>query len=142
MSFPHVYKIQASASSDGLVKLVGENLPELNSAPPAQFGGPGNEWSPEDLIVAAVADCFILSFRAIAAASKFTYMSVSCDVNGTLDRVEREMLFTEFSIHATLVIPADADPSRAERLLEKAEQSCLVTNSLKSKVHLISKVTQ
>ncbi len=142
MSFPHQYTINASATPEGLVSLSGEKLPELRSAPPAQFGGPGDQWSPEDLIVAAVADCFVLSFRAIAAASKFAFTSLDIQVDGTLDRVEREMMFTEFSIAANLSIPADADTDRAEKLLEKAEKACLITNSLKSTVHLKSTVNR
>jgi organic hydroperoxide reductase OsmC/OhrA len=39
-----------------------------------------------------------------------------------------------------LRIPAGGDPARAERLLQKAEQSCLVTRSLKSTVHLHAQV--
>jgi peroxiredoxin-like protein len=140
MQFPHQYVVQGRAQADGLVTLSGEKLQPLQSAPPAQFGGPGTEWSPEDLLVAAVADCFILSFRAIAAASKFAFNELTITVDGTLDRVEREMLFTEFKIHARLSVAADVDATRAQRLLEKAEQTCLVTNSLKSKVHLHAEV--
>lgn len=141
MNFPHHYVIHGNAQPEGLVQLSGQGLPGLSSAPPAQFGGPGDQWSPEDLLVAAVTDCFILSFRAIAAASKFAFQDLKVEVQGTLDRVEREMLFTEFHIKAELVIPADGDTGRAQRLLEKAEQACLVTNSLKSKVHLEAHVT-
>ena len=140
MNFPHQYVVQGRAQAEGLVTLSGEKLQSLNSAAPAQFGGPGTEWSPEDLLVAAVADCFILSFRAIAAASKFAFHELKVTVDGTLDRVEREMLFTEFEINARLVVDADVDAARAQRLLEKAEQTCLVTNSLKSKVHLHAEV--
>ncbi len=142
MNFPHQYVVQGRAQADGLVTLSGEKLQPLPSAAPAQFGGPGTEWSPEDLLVAAVADCFILSFRAIAAASKFTFNELTVTVDGTLDRVEREMLFTEFKIHARLSVAADVDAGRAQRLLEKAEQTCLVTNSLKSKVHLHAEILQ
>jgi peroxiredoxin-like protein len=142
MNFPHHYQIRAHVKSEGHVQLSGEKLATLTSAPPAQFGGPGTEWSPEDLIVAAVADCFALSFRAIAGASKFAFEDLTVDVVGTLDRVEREMLFTSFEINAHLKVPAGTDESRATRLLEKAEQACLITNSLKSTVHLHAQVTQ
>jgi organic hydroperoxide reductase OsmC/OhrA len=46
------------------------------------------------------------------------------------------MLFTEFKIAARLTLPEGSDLERGKRLLEKAEQTCLVTNSLKSQVHL------
>jgi peroxiredoxin-like protein len=140
MNFPHTYKIDATATPQGSVKLTGEGLPAIESESPAQFGGPGDKWSPEDMLTAAVADCFVLSFRAIAAASKFAFVELKVHVEGTLDRVEREMLFTQFSIQANLTIPTDADAARAQRLLEKAETTCLITNSLKSTVHLTTHI--
>ena len=66
---PHHYIVSSSASSEGSVLVEAVGLPSLETAPPAEFGGPGDKWSPESLLVAAVADCFILTFRAIARAS-------------------------------------------------------------------------
>ena len=138
--FPHEYNASATADPTGLVSLNADGIPELKSAPPMVFGGPGDQWSPEDLLVAAVADCFILSFRAIAAASKFEWTEVRCEVTGTLDKVERSIEFTAFDVRAHLTIPAGSDEGRAQRLLEKAEKSCLVTNSLKAEPHLETKI--
>ena len=66
---PHHYVVSANAKTVGNVALSANGVSDLESAPPAEFGGPGDQWSPESLLVAAVADCFILSFRAIARAS-------------------------------------------------------------------------
>ncbi len=90
----------------------------------------------EDLLMAAVADCFVLSFRAIAAASKFNWISLKCEANGKLDRVDRKVFFTEIKIHASLQIPPDSPLDRAKNLLEKAEHTCFITNSLSSDKHL------
>ena len=62
-AFPHHYVISATAEPDGEVALHGENLPRLASLPPEEFDGPGGRWSPETLAVAAVADCFVLTFE-------------------------------------------------------------------------------
>jgi organic hydroperoxide reductase OsmC/OhrA len=112
----------------------------IESAPPKEFDGPGNQWSPEGLLTAAVADCFVLGFRAIAAASKFAWTNLDARTQGTLDRVEGKMRFTRFDTHAKLLIPAGADAERAKRLLEKAEATCLVANSLSSDRHLTVEV--
>jgi len=133
---PHLYRVAASARPESDVTLSADNVDDLPSAPPAEFGGPGDKWSPESLLVAAVADCFILSFRAIARASKLPWVSLECDAEGKLDRVERAMKFTEFTVNATLVVPPDTDEQKAHRILEKAEESCLVTNSMTATRHL------
>ena len=134
--FPHLYSVSARADAEGDVDLESPRLPALVSAPPAEFGGPGDRWSPETLLVAAVADCFILTFRAIARGSKLAWTSLSCEVEGTLDRVERVTQFTGFRVRASLRVPSGTDEARAKRLLERAEQGCLVTNSLKAKSQL------
>ena len=134
--FPHHYKVAATAADTGNVELSSDGVASITSAPPAEFGGPGDQWSPESLLVAAVADCFVLSFRAIARASKLDWSSLSCNVVGTLDRVERKPQFTAFEVTAELTAPAGTDEAKAQLLLQKAEDACLITNSLIADSHL------
>jgi organic hydroperoxide reductase OsmC/OhrA len=134
--FPHHYRVTASAADTGNVALDSEGVNTILSAPPVEFGGPGDQWSPESLLVAAVADCFVLSFRAIARASKLDWTSLECNVVGTLDRVERKTQFTAFEVTAQLEVPAGTDEAKAQRVLQKAEDACLVTNSLIADSHL------
>src|SRR5580765_3546120 len=124
-AFPHQYSVEASGSGTGNVELKADGLPTLRSASPIPFDGPGDRWSPETLLVAAVGDCLILTFRAVARASGLAWTSLTCDVTGTLDRVERTTRFVAFEIRAQLCVPAGTDPDRARHLLEKAERSCL-----------------
>ena len=139
--YPHHYKVAADAKPDGEVSVTSDKLAPIPSQPPAQFGGPGDKWSPETLLTAAVADCFILTFRAIARASKVSWNSLKCEVEGKLERKDGKTLFTEFVVRATLSVPQDVREERAQRLLEKAEETCLVTNSLTSAKRLEAVVT-
>lgn len=140
-SYPHRYDVRAEAEAAGSVLLHGEGLPALTTAPPRQFGGPGDQWSPETLLVAAAADCFILTFRAIATASKLAWRRLDCDAEGVLDRQDGVVRFTELHLRARLALPVGADTDRAERLLRKAEASCLVTNSLALRPTLTTDIT-
>ena len=133
---PHHYSAVATATTQGDVALDSHKLSPIRSAPPAEFGGPGDQWSPETLLVAAVADCFVLTFRAIAGVSRFPWISLTCDIAGTVDRVDRVTQFTAFDVRARLRIPAGEREDQALRLLTKAEETCLVTNSLKVKPRL------
>jgi peroxiredoxin-like protein len=138
--FPHHYTVSTRvAGSTGDIVLSSAGLPGLDTAAPKEFGGPGDRWSPETLLVGAVCDCFVLGFKAIAAASKLEWTDLVVSAVGTLDRVERKMLFTEVAISAELTVPAGQE-GRAPRILEKAEEACLITNSLSAHVHLDSKV--
>jgi organic hydroperoxide reductase OsmC/OhrA len=134
--FPHRYPASAAAGMGGDVTLQSRSLPRLASAAPLEFGGPGDRWSPETLLVAAVADCFVLTFRAVARAAQLPWNELLCDVIGTLDRVERVTAFTHFVIRAELEVPDGVDEERARSLLERAEHACLITNSLKAQTTL------
>ena len=134
--FPHHYSVVAKANTQGDVTLEGERLTPIPSAPPTEFGGPGDRWSPETLLVAAVADCFVLTFRGIASVSRFSWLSLECGATGTVDRVDRVTQFTALEVHARLRLPSGANADQARRLLTKAEEACLVTNSLKVRPHL------
>jgi organic hydroperoxide reductase OsmC/OhrA len=135
-AFPHQYRVSGSGRVAGDVELKAERLPLLRSASPAQFDGPGDRWSPETLLVGAVADCFILTFRAVARASKLSWTSLDCEVTGTLDRVNRVPQFTHFDLRAHLIIPHREDADSAQHALEKAERTCLISSSLKGSVRL------
>ena len=93
------------------------------------------------MLVAASADCLILTFRAIARASKLPWLRLDCEAEGVLDRVEGVTRFTEVRLNARLVLPAGGDMERGRRLLEKAEKSCLITCSLKAESLLTAEVT-
>jgi organic hydroperoxide reductase OsmC/OhrA len=134
--FPHRYLVSAAVRPIGDVPLSADGMRIIESAPPKEFDGPGNQWSPEGLLTAAVADCFVLNFRAIAAASKFTWTHLDARTQGTLDRVDGKMRFTRFDTHARLSLPPGADSERGKKLLEKAESTCPVANSLQSERHL------
>lgn len=130
--FPHHYDARAAATPDSDVVLTSIGLPELKSAAPKEFDGPGTRWSPETLLVAAVADCFVLTFRAVARVSKLPWTSLTCDATGTLDRVERVTSFTTFSLRVALDVPAGTNVESATQLLTRAHHACLINNSLKA----------
>ena len=133
---PHHYSVAASVGAEADVALTAAGIPSLRTASPAEFGGPGDRWSPETLLVGAVADCFILTFRAVARASTLPWTALRCRVTGTLDRIERVTQFTAFELHAELCVPDGTDGTLARRAAEKAERGCLIANSLKAPVHL------
>ncbi|HET9473275.1 MAG TPA: OsmC family protein [Steroidobacteraceae bacterium] len=129
--YPHLYQAAATGKPTGTLKVTSPKLPDIETAPPPEFDGPGGVWSPETLLCAAVADCFILTFRAVSRAAKFDWLGLQCRVEGTLERVDGQSQFTRFATHATLSVPAGADASKARALLERAEHGCLVSNSLR-----------
>jgi organic hydroperoxide reductase OsmC/OhrA len=140
--YPHVYTVAASGAATGTVPIAAAGLPTLNANSPREFDGPGDQWSPESMLCAAVASCFILTFRTVARASRIEWSQLTCDVAGTLERIEGESRFTKFVTQATLTVPKGMDEARCRQALEKAERGCLVANSLHAARVLEATVTE
>ena len=139
--YPHLYKVSASAAAAGSVTVSAAGLPTLETAPPPEFDGPGGIWSPETLLCASVADCFILTFRAVSRAARLEWSKLDCQVDGTLERLEGVSMFSRFVTRAELTVPAGTDVAKARTLLEKAEHGCLIANSLRGGRTLEATVT-
>lgn len=138
--YPHVYTAAANGRPEGTVALTSPSLPEIATAPPPEFDGPGDVWSPETLLCASLADCFVLSFRAIARASKLEWSELECRVEGVLERVDGVTQFTRYTTFANLKVSPGFDADKARRLLEKADHLCLISNSLRGKRTLVAEV--
>ena len=129
--WPHHYHVNVEAGGQDHTEISSPGLTPFVSAPPAEFDGPGDLWSPETLLVGAVADCFVLTFKAITATAKLRWTKIQCAGQGILDRADDGVRFTDVFLRVRLEVPAETDPERAHRLLEKAEKACLVGNSLR-----------
>jgi organic hydroperoxide reductase OsmC/OhrA len=140
--YPHQYSASAAGDPAGIVMVTSPRLPAIQTAPPPEFDGPGDVWSPETLLCAAVADCFILTFRGVTRAAKFEWLSLECRVQGTLERVGGKSQFTKFATFVTLRVPAGSDIPIARSLLERAEHGCLIANSLLGERSLETEVVE
>ena len=132
-AFPHEYIASARGTSSDYIVARAGNLEPIHIAEPTEFGGSGQYWSPEQLFVVAVANCLILTFRAIANASNFEFIDISCDAVGMLDRIESANQFTDIKINVVLQLASENDLKKGQRLLEKAENQCLIKNSISAK---------
>ena len=138
---PHRYEVRIAGGPVGHASLASSGVPDLATAAPTDFGGPGDAWSPEQLLVAAVEACFLLTFRALAQASRIEFTSLAVDGEGIVDRADGGMRFTEIILRPRIALPAGADLTRVRRALEKAEKTCLVSASLSTPIRLEPEVT-
>lgn len=129
--YPHTYVAAATGQGTGSVTLSSPRLPSLESAAPPEFGGPGGVWSPETLLCASLADCFVLTFRAVSRAARFEWSGLECRVEGVLERAGGVSQFTRYTTFARLTVPEGADRAQARELLERAEHGCLIANSVR-----------
>jgi organic hydroperoxide reductase OsmC/OhrA len=131
MENEHKYRVVAwwSSGRTGLAKTDAAPNAIHFTAPP-EFGGLEGRWTPESLLLCAIAGCFTTTFRAIAEYSKFEYADLEVQVEGTIKKVESGYAFTEITIRPNLSITNETEQARGLRLLQKAKGLCLVARAL------------
>ena len=133
---PHRYTVELSGGPMGYGSVETDGLPPIRIAPPRQYGGPGDAWTPEHLLLAAVEACFLFTFRAVAKAAHVDFEYLELSSEGIVDRQDGRTKFTSIVLRPRMVIAAEVDPKRVTQLLEKAEWACLVSASLETPVQL------
>lgn len=110
--------------------------PDIQVATPPEFKGHEGIWSPEDLFVASANICLMTTFLAVAERAGLAFSSYESVAEGKLELVDGKFQFTAMTLKPTVTLSANADAEKAKELIEKAEASCLITNSMKAKVSL------
>ena len=94
------------------------------------FGGPGGTTDPEELFVASVNTCIMMSFAHFARKFRLTFTSYESSAVGVLEKDEGGFRFTKVTVDTTVAVPKDTDESAVRKAAELAEKHCLVTRSL------------
>lgn len=139
----HFYNVDVNWTSERKGTI---SSPELNGeagncievATPPEFpkGIPGI-WSPEHLFTAAVSSCLMTTFLSIAENSKLNFTHFSCKSKGKLEQVDGKFMMSEIILEPALTLTAEKDREKAERILQKSEMACLISNSIRAKVILL-----
>ena len=137
---PHHYTVRLAGSASGYALAAADGMPDLRTAPPLEFDGPGDAWSPEHLLMAAVETCFLFTLRAVAKASRIEFEACDVTTEGTVDRVDGVTRFTEIVLRPRVRLAPGASADRARRAIEKAERACLVSASLTTPIRLEAEV--
>ncbi len=132
-----IFKLKAGLLNNGVTLLNAAEVDSgIESATRPEFGGKGGFWSPETLLLGAAAGCFISTFQFFAKRMKFEFDGITCEAEGTVERVDGKSVFTGITVYPTIMI---ADESLRPTILdavEKAHRYCLVSNSLKCPVQI------
>jgi peroxiredoxin-like protein len=138
----HLYNVDLTWKEGRVGEMSSPELPtKIEVATPPEFEkGVAGIWSPEHLFTASVLSCFMTTFLAIAEYSKLEFNSFDCSAEGVLAKEDGKFKMTEITLKPVLVINDEDKKDRALRILDKAEAACLISNSIKTVVHLQASV--
>ena len=103
------------------------------SAAAAFRGDPANG-DPEDMLVAALSSCHMLSFLAIAAKKKFTVTSYVDEAVGYLENEGGKLWMTRVILRPRLEFENPPDHATLEQMHHMAHEQCFIANSVKTDV--------
>ncbi|MCH7411651.1 OsmC family protein [Belliella sp. DSM 111904] len=139
---PHFYNVEINWENTrkGIVcspELNKENGVCIEVATPPEFSkGIKGIWSPEHLFVASISGCLMTTFLAIAENSTLEFTSFACKSTGKLDMMEGKLMISEILLKPTVVISNEQYREKAIRIIKKAEDACLISHSVKSKISM------
>ncbi|UPT73762.1 MAG: OsmC family protein [Elusimicrobiota bacterium] len=106
--------------------------PVIKGGPPAQFDGTDETaWSPEHLILAALAQCLMATYFALNKRNPIETRAYASKAESVLDKTREGIVFTSFKIVVTVSVPADRVED-ARKLIESAKKYCIISNALKT----------
>ncbi|MGC1450091.1 MAG: OsmC family protein [Candidatus Sulfotelmatobacter sp.] len=135
------YRVAAwwTSGRSGLAK--SDSAPNaIHFAAPKEFGGLEGRWTPEELLLAALAGCFTTTLRAIAGSAEFDFTDFQLEASGTIRKSQFGYGFSEIVICPTLKITCSEERERALDLLKKAERLCLVSRAIDVPLRFESKI--
>jgi organic hydroperoxide reductase OsmC/OhrA len=126
----HSYRVAAwwTSGRSGLAK--SDSAPNaIHFTAPKEFGGLEGRWTPEELLLAAVAGCFTTTVRSISG-DQFDFTDLQVEASGTIRKSQFGYCFSEIVIQPTVKIACSEERERALDLLKKAERLCLVSRAI------------
>jgi len=136
--FKYKTDIKLNGSGEGIVG--SENRNSIKLSAPVEFGGLPGLWTPEDLLVASANACLMTTFLFFTKKKGFKFESYESSAEGIIELVDMQYKFTEIKIMPKVIVKSKEDIEEAKKLLKISKKSCLISNSLKSKVILEAEI--
>jgi len=118
-----------------------EGKPTLRGSADPHFLGDAALYNPEDLLVAALSACHLLSYLAECARAAIEVVAYEDDAHGEMTLIDGAIRFREVLLHPKVVISDAARVDEANALHERAHAVCFIANSVNFPVRHVAAVT-
>ena len=135
-----LYRTNVSWNEEKKGYLCSEGKPTIEVATPPEFKGHPGIWTSEELFVASVNICIKTTFLYYAEKNGFKFLSYQSNAEGTLEKVNNTLMFSEIRIEPKIKVFSQEDVQKAKELIVMSEKNCLISNSIKSKVEVIPEI--
>jgi organic hydroperoxide reductase OsmC/OhrA len=131
---------EGPAAGNHRIEFAGRPALEVSGAP--QYRGDGSKLNPEELLVASLASCQLLTYLALAPRAGITVLGYEDAPVGTLAMVDKKMRMAEILLRPRITIAAGGDVDAARALVARAHEQCFIGNSLSCAVRLAPEIVR
>ena len=132
MPSEYTYRVSAwwTSGRTGLAKC--ESSPNtIHFSEAAELGGLQGRWTPEQLLLCALAGCFTTTFHDVARGAKFDYTDLEVEIEGSVRRSRAAGCnFNEILIRPRLTVASDEQREVGLSLLRRAKSVCLISRAI------------
>lgn len=142
MNRPHCYRVDVvwtgnrGTGTDGyrnysrnhVIRVPGK--PDLAGSSDPTFRGDATRHNPEDMLVAALSTCHMLSYLHMATVAGVVVTDYTDAAEGSMVTEGDGGRFTEVVLRPVVTITAASDPAKAEAAHESAHHACFIANSV------------
>jgi organic hydroperoxide reductase OsmC/OhrA len=108
--------------------------PDLDISSPPEFKGEKGLWTPEDLFVASVNACVLITFLSYARHKRLEIAGYEAEAEGVMEYTDGKYRFTEVSLHPHVAVKSPEQLDAAREAMTNAHNNCLITNSVRAEV--------
>lgn len=132
----HVFRVGAEWTGGRTWVNKAEGAADVPGGPPPVFGGEPGRWTPEDLMLASVNSCQVGTFISYCIRKRFEFVSLECTTEGELEHDGKGYKFTKMVVRPRVVVRSEGDVETAREYLEKAHETCFMSNSVIAEVEM------
>jgi organic hydroperoxide reductase OsmC/OhrA len=112
-----------------------EGKPTLTGSSAGVFRGDESLPNPEDLLLAAVSSCHLLSYLAIAARAGVQVVGYEDECTATMTFKDGKMRIVEATLRPRVTVAAGTDLAATESFHHRANAECFIASSVNFPVH-------
>jgi len=132
MAAEYTYRVSAwwTSGRTGLAKC--ESSPNtIHFSEAAELGGLQGRWTPEQLLLCALAGCFTTTFHDVARSAKFDFTDLEVEIEGSVRRSRTAGCnFNEILIRPRLTVSLEEQRETGLALLRRAKSICMISRAI------------
>jgi len=140
MSGNFIFGTTLKWTGDKRGELYSSEKPQLQISTPPEFKGPDGYWSPEELFLASINSCIMTTFLYFTEKFSLSFFSYESEIEGGVGFEGGKLVFSSVVVRPVIMVKSKSEKEKARQAIEKSEEYCLISGSVKSKITVLPRV--